>query len=82
MDFLKLTPKLRLEKLEILSRYFAEFKFMDALHKFAVYVYCMEKTATLLTDTVLAETSVSSSFIANATEADCVLWEEWNIEQV
>ena len=69
-------PKLGLEKLEVLSRDFAECKFIDMLCKFAVYVYCMETTALLLTDTVSADTSVSSSFIANATEAACVLWEE------
>lgn len=63
-------PKLGLENLEVLSSDFAESNFMNMFCKFAVYVYCMEKTALLL---VLADTSVSSSFIANVREADCIL---------
>lgn len=69
-------PKLGLENPEVLRRNFAQYKFMDVLCKFAVYMYCMEKSALLLTDTVLADTSISSSFIPNVKEADCVLWEE------
>lgn len=65
---------------------------MVMLCKFAVYVYCMEKMALLLFIIILllfiinchgillADASVSSSFIANATEADFVLWEEINIQ--
>lgn len=58
MHFLKMIFKLGLGILEILSRDFSAHKLMDVLWKFAVHVYCREKTALLWTVMVLADTSV------------------------
>lgn len=53
MDFLKTVFKEGLRIVEILSWDFSAHKFMDVLWKFAVHVYCREKSALLWTDTSL-----------------------------
>lgn len=63
MDFLKMVFKEELRILEILSWDFSAHKFVDVLWKFAVHVYCREKSALLWTVTVLADTSLQTHLL-------------------
>lgn len=58
MDFLEMIFKSVLGTQEILSWDFSAHKFMDVLWKFAVHLYCREKTALLWNVTVLFDTSL------------------------